>query len=392
MQYKIIVDTQSRTNPSGNAKEYIIDIEELRYLGDVHDSLIITYDEDYVMRRLSLSKYHVLTVLDEPIKESIEGVNIELFEGDNYIYIEDMTGNVISASYVIKNEFTDTYATKIEMNATISVVANEINQKVEKKVDEEIVTGAYLIQKINGDTSESLLKADKISLEGYTTINGGFSVDEEGNASIANGAVAINTNGIQMADGTSIVGGKGIYTNLTFTSLAVDAEFSNEIGYFYDENYGASEQKYLRIIADIPSNFTITSATISIRHRPVKWHYYASATATSQSTTTGYARNVQIYNETFSALEDVYVDSEYSLETSTPGTATTTLGSSGKTFSSSAVEAVTSSDLSSYLTPGSQTVFNIGSTTSASSITSASNAYARTGLATAVLTVIGFMK
>ena len=41
---------------------------------------------------------------------------------------------------------------------------------------------------------------------------------------------------------------------------------------------------------------------------------------------------------------------------------------------------------------GEQTVFNIGSTTNASSITSIANAYARTGGITATLNVLGYLK
>ena len=79
MQYKIIVDKQSRLNPSEEKKEYIINIEELRAKGNVYDSLVITKDEDYVMRRLSLSEYGVLSVLEQEVKESLEDINIELF-------------------------------------------------------------------------------------------------------------------------------------------------------------------------------------------------------------------------------------------------------------------------------------------------------------------------
>lgn len=127
MQYKIIVDKQSRTNPSDEKREYTIDIEELRVKGDVYDSLVITKDEDYVMRRLSLSEYQVLSVLETPIKEPLESINIELFEGDNYIYLIDMVGNKFYAEYLVKNEFNDTYTTKAEFKTAI----NETSQKIE---------------------------------------------------------------------------------------------------------------------------------------------------------------------------------------------------------------------------------------------------------------------
>lgn len=137
MQYKIIVDKQSRLNPSGEQKEYTVDIEELRVKGNVYDSLVITQDETYVMRRLSLSEYGVLTVLEEEIKEILTNINIELFEGDNYIYLVDMSGNKFYAEYIIKNDFTNTYATKIEMNTAINQTAQDIMFQVNKKVGEE---------------------------------------------------------------------------------------------------------------------------------------------------------------------------------------------------------------------------------------------------------------
>ena len=134
MQYKIIVDKQSRTNPTTQKKEYVIDIEELRCKGNVYDSLIITKDEDYVMRRLSLSEYNVLTVLEQPKKEVIKDINIELFEGDNYIYLADMVGNKFYAEYLIKNDFNEIYATRNEMNSAINQTAQQIELTVNQKL------------------------------------------------------------------------------------------------------------------------------------------------------------------------------------------------------------------------------------------------------------------
>lgn len=206
MQYKIIVDKQPSSHPSSEKKEYIIDIEELRVKGNVYDSLNIEMNRTYVTRRLSLSQYGVLTVLDEPVIQELTEVNIELFEGDNYIYLSDMQGNKFYAEYLIKNDFTDLYVTTNQMNSAItqsaesielsvnqklteyattndleeqvtelnSVIkqtASEINAEVEKKVDEETITGAYLILKINGDTSEAKLNADKIELSANDILN-----------------------------------------------------------------------------------------------------------------------------------------------------------------------------------------------------------------------------
>ena len=134
MKYKIIVDKQSRLNPSTEKREYEIDIEELRVKGDVYDSLIITSEGDYVMRRLSLSEFHVLSVLEEPIKEPLKDINIELFEGDNYIYLVDMAGNKFYAEYLIKNDFNDLYVIHSEMNSAINQSAKEIEIGVNQKL------------------------------------------------------------------------------------------------------------------------------------------------------------------------------------------------------------------------------------------------------------------
>lgn len=282
MQYKIIVDKQPSSNPSSEKKEYVIDIEELRVKGDVYDSLVITKDEDYVMRRLSLSEYGVLSVLEQEVKEPLENVNIELFEGDNYIYLMDVQGNKFYAEYLIKNDFNDIYATKNEMNSaitqsaqsielsvnqkltsyatnedleeqvtelnsTITQTASEINAEVEKKVDEETITGAYLILKINGDTSEAKLNADKIELSANDILNllagntinltsknivissTNFNVDKNGNvtcnnANITGGTIQVGTNfdvdpnGNMTCSNANVIGGNLNLTGSTYIS------------------------------------------------------------------------------------------------------------------------------------------------------------------------------
>lgn len=135
MQYKIIVDKQPSSNPSSEKKEYIINIEELRIKGNVYDSLNIELNRTYVTRRLSLSEYGVLSVLNEPIIQELTDVDIKLFEGDNYIYLMDMQGNKFYAEYLIKNDFNDIYATKNEMNSSISQTAQSIELSVNQKLE-----------------------------------------------------------------------------------------------------------------------------------------------------------------------------------------------------------------------------------------------------------------
>ena len=137
MQYKIIVDKQSRTNPSADKKEYVINIEELRTNGNISDSIVITKDEAYVLRKLKLTEYLVLEELENPVKQTLADAKIELFEGDNYIYLIDMTGNKFYAEYIIKNDLTDMYATKLELSTAINQTAYQIQLLAKQKLGKE---------------------------------------------------------------------------------------------------------------------------------------------------------------------------------------------------------------------------------------------------------------
>lgn len=135
MKYKIIVDKQSRTNPSNEKREYEVDIEELRCKGNVYDSLIITIEGTYVMRRLKLTEFYVLKELEEPIKEPLENINIELFEGDNYIYLIDMVGNKFYAEYLIKNDFSESYTLKSEFKTAMNQTSQKFEIMASTKLD-----------------------------------------------------------------------------------------------------------------------------------------------------------------------------------------------------------------------------------------------------------------
>lgn len=135
MKYTIVVDKQSSSNPNAEKREYEIDIEELRTLNGISDTLIVDKDITYVTRRLQLSEYGVLSVLPSPVKEKLTDLNITLFEGENYLYLLNAEGNAISMSYIIKNDFTENFPTKIEMYSAINQSAGKVLIEVNKKVD-----------------------------------------------------------------------------------------------------------------------------------------------------------------------------------------------------------------------------------------------------------------
>jgi len=188
MKYTIVVDKQSRTNPSNEKREISFEIDELRKKGDVHDDLIIEKGQAKVIRRIALSKYNVTSILENEVIEDLGEAKIPLFEGDNYIYVKDEYNNQMCAEYIVKSDFTDMYVTHLQMNSAIEQTAQSIDLSVSKKLEgysttEEMQSAIKIeadgikstvskkvgedeiISKINQSSEAITINANKISLE-----------------------------------------------------------------------------------------------------------------------------------------------------------------------------------------------------------------------------------
>ena len=74
------------------------------------------------------------------------------------------------------------YTTSVMTNKQASLKINQQEAKIEARVEKDGIISA-----INQSAEEIQIQADKIKLEGYTTINDGFSIDENGNMIANNG-------------------------------------------------------------------------------------------------------------------------------------------------------------------------------------------------------------
>lgn len=104
---------------------------------------------------------------DESIEE-LSDIDIQLFEGDNYLYLESFQNNInLTAKYVIKSEYTDVFSTKAEMHSAINLANQTIDLKLEKKTDKD-----NLIAQINMSTEKDKdgsyigIEADKLNFKG----------------------------------------------------------------------------------------------------------------------------------------------------------------------------------------------------------------------------------
>lgn len=91
-----------------------------------------------------------------------------------------------------------------EAEASLRILADSIQLEVNGKVGEEEVQNL-----INLSLDGLEIKANQISLEGYTTINGGFSIDEEGNMEINNGKVVMRLSDYHVSVESILYGNQG---------------------------------------------------------------------------------------------------------------------------------------------------------------------------------------
>lgn len=178
----ICIDKQPMTNPSEELKEVTLKLlEPLRSYEDVFDQLIIDNSGNAKVIRYIEKHLGSLRLKDEPTEETLNNINIKLFEGDNYIYLKENKTYLMKAQYLTNCELNKTFATRLEMNSKFEQTVNGFNLIVSKKTDKD-----EIISTINQSAEEVKIKASKIKLEGYTTINGAFSVDLLGNMKCRN--------------------------------------------------------------------------------------------------------------------------------------------------------------------------------------------------------------
>lgn len=125
-------DLISVTDKDNNIKTYSLGITEaLRQNSEVCDEVVLENGQAKVIRRVNKSG-------STKAKESVENLGkleISLKEGTNTITINNYTAR-IKAKYVIKSTYSDTFASRVEMNSAITQNSEKIMSEVNKKVDE----------------------------------------------------------------------------------------------------------------------------------------------------------------------------------------------------------------------------------------------------------------
>lgn len=232
-------DLISLTDKDNNIKIYSLGITEaLRQNSEVCDEFVLESGQAKVIRRVNKSG-------STKAKESVENLGkleIPLKEGTNTITINNYTAR-IKAKYVIKSTYSNTFATKVEMNSEIKQTKESVDLSVNKKLEDystttemnsaislkageitssvsktyetkENVTKQYsnikqttdnitsvvgkkvgndeIISKINQSAESVSIDAKKININGTVSANGNFSIDTDGNMKAKNGTFSGN--------------------------------------------------------------------------------------------------------------------------------------------------------------------------------------------------------
>lgn len=196
----------SVTDKDNNETVYKLGITDvLRQNGEVYDEFVLENGQAKVIRRINADG----TIKASETIENLGTFNIPLNEGTNTIKIKNYSAE-IGAKYVVKSDYTEAFATKLEMNSSIEQTAEKIESKVSKTYEtledartqysnikqttNEISTQVVkkvgkneIISSINQSAEQIQVEADKININGTVSANGNFKVDTNGNMECNNG-------------------------------------------------------------------------------------------------------------------------------------------------------------------------------------------------------------
>lgn len=128
-----------------------------------------------------------------PTSESSVVITIAENETLGFLSISAINGTTYALKYRFKlekgNKATDWSPAPEDIENQITSVKTSVEQ-TDKYIEANVVKNDEVVSKINASTEGVTIKADKLNLEGYTTINDNFKIDERGNMEAAGGKIA----------------------------------------------------------------------------------------------------------------------------------------------------------------------------------------------------------
>lgn len=119
----------------------------LRQLNGIYDEYVLYNGKAKIIRRINENG---TAILANSYEEDLGELHIELYQDHNYITINPEIATIV-LKYVRQNEFSNIYATKIEMNSKIEMTTQSINLEVSKKLDDTKVEMYSAIQQLSDE-------------------------------------------------------------------------------------------------------------------------------------------------------------------------------------------------------------------------------------------------
>ena len=282
----LCIDKQPKTNPSNELKTYEINIgNRLCSYDDVYDELIITLNdvnqlEGIIKRRCNIDRFDIITKLQQEEIQTLEIPEITLLEGTNYVYLQDFDYLNMKIEYLTNVEMNKHFAKTEEFNSALVLTAQEFNLKLSKKLDGEEFTHANIVAKINDNTSEVQIEADKINMHGkefnlttdeMTIESENFKVNKNGKVTATEGEIGgFNMDHVHFYNNVS---GKYDYTEYDLFSIQAFVLGVLGLSYapynIYDYNddgviNGLDSLKIRKIIQGIDENTKIITGKVEI--------------------------------------------------------------------------------------------------------------------------------
>ena len=275
--FKIIVEQNDEVY-----REYILDdMKNLYQVGTVHDTFEYLDGKCSITKRIGIDDEGNKYVLETPYTIDLKGFIIEVPEGDYKIYTNYETLH-LNVEYLTQNQYTDIFATQVDVQSSIKIATDEVLIESKREI---LDNGDALIASINTkSTGEVLINASKAINFNSTEFN-----------------VTTEKMKITIGEGENkkdIINANGVLTNLQFKSANQvwgNGQSSNYfLGFspYINDNDGSvpSKKSYLQLDYDIPDNFVVQNAYVTIFHTPVNWEKNTSVK------TWGYCRNLGVYN------------------------------------------------------------------------------------------------
>lgn len=149
-----------------NKREIKTNLKRLNVLNDIYDEFIVDYTGTYIIRRIGVNDDLSLYELDEENREELPLLKIELNEGYNKIYLKSFSDLTYTLKYAKKNDYTDIFTTRIEMNSSIALNNENIDLKLLKKTDNDsIIAQINMSTEKAEDGSLIQIESDKLNIK-----------------------------------------------------------------------------------------------------------------------------------------------------------------------------------------------------------------------------------